>query len=243
MKEQKKSNYNLHQKCKRILSGIMEWKKDKVWAWIFKILCLLSVTGILALLLFMTYKHILPFVSTVFVLLILLLLYYSEYIVAWLTDIRNESRQTGVPVSALSEQTIAEVLFESLVDSAALLDIVPPKTISDICPVRYSPYQMDGQILYTRFIIRYQKERTDFTDMSRVLNDELIRKLLYRIACPVGRIIIFRMGKDIVHAGAYYMDVLYVDDECKYAYVQQLEYQRRLLEEKDGMPDIEDKEF
>ena len=230
-------------KCKNSFCRVLEWKKDKVWAWILKMICLLTIIGGVVCLLIWFYKYIVPTISTIFIGSILVLLYYSETIEAWWQDRRNIERYKYMQVPALSEEMIAGILMESLVQLSSLLDIVVPKMLGDIYPVEYSLQRNDGRCSFLRFVVRCQKHRTDYEIMRKMLNEELCRRLWYNYPNPTGQIIAVRMGNDIMHAGSYYVDILFVDNANTYEYVKELECQRRRISEERVISDVEDKEF
>ncbi len=135
---------------KKIIS-FYEWIKDDTIAWIFKIAIIAIIIPVLVLI----YKIILCIIPV----FILGLLCFSDKI----ENSINQNQPQNQQYSLLCNFEISKnALFKVLKEIAHIYDLVTPKSLSSIVPVRYSSLQYINNLPFYRFIVLKSKGSLEY---------------------------------------------------------------------------------
>lgn len=151
------------------------------------------------------------------------------------------------------ESVIArEIVHKCIAKDSDALDLIKPKTVDDITPVRYPVVNyIDGKVFY-RFICRYNPDiQLDFSAMEDVIDIDICQLLQcgypnlnkYPFFYDLPYFSVIDIGFDTYHNGFVYIDIMPVRDANYYNYISKL-YHDKHSENMDGVLSApEDKEF
>jgi len=195
-------------KLNEISKEIWNWKKQNVWAWIFK--------GVMAVLIIL-----LAVLFTVKVLPIIILA--IVFIVFILPDLKNSlGGRQAVPQNIQTEAkwTVAELIFEIANQYASVLGIVSPRIIDEIIPARYPAIQTLNGCQMFRFILRPSDPSTidkkQFRDDLNIIIEQKLRAGFPNIPVPfpygMPGFYVVKVDADAYYSGFFRIDILIITD-------------------------------
>ncbi len=129
-----------------------------------------------------------------------------------------------------TERFVSEILFRILEDNAGILEIVTPKSISDIIPVKHLLTQEENTFPFYHFIVQHQNsENYDFSDAMNLLNLKLSQYLQmycnnYPITYAEEQVLkVFRITESSLHPRCYSIYLMVIDSNEKLAYLRSLD--------------------
>lgn len=162
-------------------------------------------------------------------------------IVLFLYKLDNEPSQLDMQTIVSQEMQIScELLCTVLSEHASVLEVVPPKNISDITPIAYPVLQFDTGLRFYRFIIMpnpnshislEEQKNTLFIFVAQHLQGAICPNLQYRQYRDMPYFTVFNVDTDYHHTGYLHIDIMPVCNDACYNYV----VNRKILEQQREM--------
>ena len=126
-----------------------------------------------------------------------------------------------------NEYVVREMLCTILKNDSGLLEIDTPKTVDDITPVKSMVKQIVNGYVFFHFIVHHPcNAGNDYAEKRTYINLKLAQHLQsyytnYRIVyydIPV--VYVFKIAEDLYHNNCYGIDIMIIDSDEKYYFVQ-----------------------
>lgn len=157
---------------------------------------------------------------------------------------------TGLTTTVFNEYAVRELLCDVLRNNAAELGVIAPKTVGDITPTEYKVLQDMNGIKFARFIVAYSGcDDVDFDTFLSLLNSKIWQQLQLKypdyvlVYNNIKVITVFNVGYDLYHNGYFSIDIIVVDNDMKYNYLQRLFYQKAAARTTVDSSNLNDKDF
>ena len=223
--------FMLIEKIKEAFKAFWNWGKDSYFKWALKgfVIVLMAIAAILIIR------------ELIFPLTIAALVIYS--IADSSAGKRNlQNIQTQNAANALHE-AVSNVICTTLIENAKLLQVAPPKMISDILPINSRWTTTQNGYDFFHYIVRCEDLNNSKLLQNRALFNELVtRTKMDMFPTDRGILHTMKIGRDLRHHDALHIVIFYVDNNAKWEYVQSYENYLR-NQQQQASSDLKDEDF